>query len=78
MILLTLKDCPFCEDAEELVSTIPNIAHYEVENGFINTENGKIPLGRPLPGYPALINENHIYCGKKYILEFLDSIKERS
>ena len=76
MLLLIKKDCPFCEELEELHRKFPEIKKFYWEDGFVLMEEHKLPLDKKIPGLPALITNDTVYAGKKYITDFLKNYKQ--
>ena len=76
MILLIKKDCVFCDSVKDLDAKFPNINKFFVENGLININGNFMPLDPRIPALPALITDKTVYCGEKYILDFLKNKKE--
>ena len=75
MWLLIKKNCPFCEEIEEIHKNYPEIKKFYVENGFILMEENKLPLDQRIKGLPALITNQAVYIGKTYVLNFFKNYK---
>jgi len=83
MILIVQKDCPFCKEVNEIKYDFPEMKSfiYEMETQTIYSEQNreeKFKMDMDIPGFPALIVGSHIYSGSKYVLEYLESLKENT
>ena len=76
MIFLINKDCVFCDKVKDLDLKFPEIKKFFVEDGKVNMNGALLPLQKEIPALPCLIAGNTVYCGEKYILEFLEKSKE--
>ena len=70
-----------CRNIEEATSSIKDIAKFYVTNGMVQFDDAEYPLDSKIPALPALIVGNgkdcKVYCGEKYILDFLNKSGEK-
>ena len=82
MVLITQKDCPFCTDVEYLHLEFPEIRKFIYIEGTntahpYDNENESFKMDVELPGFPALVVENHVYVGSNLILEQIDKLRRQ-
>ena len=83
MILIVQKDCPFCKDVNKIKDDFPKMRKfiYEMETQTIYPEDNhedRFTMDMDIPGFPALIVGKNIYAGSKYVMEYLESLKEKT
>ena len=78
MVLLIDKKCLHCLEVEKQAEQYGQIIKLYVYSNMVELEDGKqIPLDEKIPALPALIHENMVYVGEKYISDFLKTLEEK-